>query len=85
MYDIMRTNIIKIGNSNGIIIPKGVLKTLGLCENQPVIIEIQSDGMLIKKEEVRLGWTEAAQRMRHQNEDALLMPDLFEDEIIDEW
>ncbi|WP_374111097.1 AbrB/MazE/SpoVT family DNA-binding domain-containing protein, partial [uncultured Porphyromonas sp.] len=45
----MRTKIIKIGNSCGIIIPSGVLKTLGVAEKSSVSITLSGDGMTIKK------------------------------------
>lgn len=81
----MRTNIIKIGNSNGVIIPAGVMKTLGLSERSEVTMHVSTDGIVIKKTPARSGWAEAAQKMRQNEDDELLLPDVFEDEVFEEW
>ncbi|MDO5036132.1 MAG: AbrB/MazE/SpoVT family DNA-binding domain-containing protein [Porphyromonas sp.] len=81
----MRASIIKIGNSNGVIIPSRVLKTLGLTEKSVVSMYFDADGITIKKAPPRAGWAEAAKKMRANEEDALLIPDVFEDEVLEEW
>lgn len=81
----MRTSIIKIGNSNGIIIPSGVLKTLGLSEKSVVTMHLDPEGITIKKALARHGWAEAAKRMRSNEDDMLLIPDVFEDENFEDW
>lgn len=81
----MRTNIIKIGNSNGIIIPAGVMNTLGLTEYSEVTIQVSTDGIFIRKMPSRCGWEEAAQMMRRNEDDELLIPDVFEDDAFEEW
>lgn len=81
----MRTKIIKIGNSCGIIIPSGALKTLGVAEKSSVSISLSGDGMTIKKSPTRFGWAEAAKLMRQNNDDELLIPAVFEDEIFENW
>lgn len=80
----MRTNIIKIGNSNGIIIPSGVMKTLGLTERSSVTIKLGSAGIIIKKTPARDGWEKAAQKMSSERDDELLIPDVFEDDLFEE-
>ena len=79
----MKASIIKIGNSRGVIIPQGLLKALGLCESSPITLQVHSAGILLKKESA--GWSEAAQMMRENNDDDLLIPEVFEDETLDEW
>jgi hypothetical protein len=81
----MKASIIKIGNSRGVIIPQGLLKALGLGESSPITFQVHSEGILIKKESARAGWSEAAQMMRENNDDDLLIPEVFEDETLDEW
>jgi antitoxin MazE len=81
----MRTSIIKIGNSSGIIIPRGVMRTLGLTERSSVTMQIETDVIVIKKTPARSGWEEAAQKMRMNGDDELLLPDVFEDEVFEEW
>lgn len=81
----MRTSIIKIGNSSGIIIPRGVMRTLGLTERSAVTMQVSTDGIVIKKTPARNGWSEAAQKMRRNGDDELLLPDVFEDEVFEEW
>lgn len=81
----MKTSIIKIGNSNGVIIPSGILKGLGLTEKTEVTIQVNSEGVLIKKTPSRDGWAQAAMEMRKNNDDQLLIPDVFEDESLDEF
>ena len=82
----MKASIIKIGNSRGVIIPQGLLKALGLCESSPITLQVHSEGiLLIKKESARAGWSEAAQMMRENNDDDLLIPEVFEDETLEEW
>lgn len=81
----MRTSIIKIGNSSGIIIPKAVMKTLGLTERSSVTMQIGTDGLVIKRTPARNGWEEAAQEMSRNGDDELLLPDVFEEDDFEEW
>ncbi|MGI6781440.1 MAG: AbrB/MazE/SpoVT family DNA-binding domain-containing protein [Acholeplasmataceae bacterium] len=46
----MKTQIKKIGNSKGIIIPAAIIKTLGLEEQDSLLLEVQGDSIIIKKE-----------------------------------
>jgi antitoxin MazE len=80
----METRIIKIGNSQGVIIPKHFLKQMNTEEK----VEIEmSNGVLIIKpiKKVREGWEEAAMAMHLAGDDNLLIPDTFEDDDIEEW
>jgi antitoxin MazE len=75
----MRTNIIQIGNSKGIILPSGLLRKLRLSTKSPVNISIEGEKIVIKAEP-RQGWAEAAWQMHKANDDKLLIPDVFTDE-----
>ncbi|MEO7264148.1 MAG: hypothetical protein ABIW38_04505 [Ferruginibacter sp.] len=54
----MEANIIKIGNSKGIIVPQNILKQANLSEK--VVLEIMDNGLMIlpKHTKARQGWAE---------------------------
>ena len=76
----MRTNITKIGNSKGLIIPAHVLKQCGFKDE--VHLEIKNDALVISKaRKPRSGWAEAIEREGDASN--LLIPDIsntFDDE-----
>lgn len=81
----METNIIKIGNSKGIIIPKQFLKLLGMEES--VQLELDNEKLIltpIKKKKPREGWEASFKEMHENGDDVLLIPDVFEDENFDD-
>lgn len=80
----MDANIIKVGNSNGIILPAALLKELKLTTKSTVRIELEK-GAIVIRPGVRLGWEEAAIKMRQNDDDELLIPDIFEDEPMEDW
>ncbi len=67
----VRTHIIKIGNSQGIRIPKLLLDQLGLGDE--VEIEVQGKQLVIRPtRSPRQGWNEQFQVMAAQGDDRLL-------------
>lgn len=66
----MKANIINIGNSQGIILPSGLLRQLGLSFKSVVNIEIDN-GAIIIKPDPRHGWAEAAKQMHEADDDQL--------------
>jgi len=71
----MKARIIKIGNSQGIRIPKVILEQTGLGEE--VELEIQDDQIIIRPLAYpRQGWEEAFESMAAQGDDRLLDTDL---------
>ena len=67
----MKARIIRIGNSQGIRIPKPLLEQSGLGEE--VELEVQPDQIIIRRAgRPRQGWAEAFQAMAEQADDALL-------------
>lgn len=67
----IRTRIVKIGNSQGIRIPKLLLEQSGI--HTEVEIEVQGDHLTIRTaKRLRTGWDEAFSLMAKQNDDALL-------------
>lgn len=80
----MKTNIINIGNSQGIILPSLLLRQLNLSFKSTVKVEIQ-DGAIIIKPEPRQGWTEAAKQMHEAKDDELLVEDFPDEFDQEEW
>ncbi len=67
----MKTQVIKIGNSKGIRIPKSILEHSGL--GKEVDIEVREDELIIRPiNKPRKGWSEAFRIMSEQNDDTLL-------------
>ncbi|OGQ54235.1 MAG: peptidase [Deltaproteobacteria bacterium RIFCSPLOWO2_02_FULL_53_8] len=67
----MKVNIVSVGNSKGIRIPKTLLKQLGFQEQADM--EIGKDGLVIKpvKGKPREGWSSAFKLMHERKEDLL--------------
>jgi antitoxin MazE len=67
----MRTNIVRIGNSRGIRIPKALLEQCKLGET--VELEVENDRLVIRPaDRPRQGWDEAFLQMAEHGDDALL-------------
>ena len=67
----MKTNIVRIGNSRGIRIPKAFIEQCRLGEE--VELEVQDDHLVIRSPtKPRRGWADAFRRMHEQGDDALL-------------
>jgi len=71
----VRTRIIKIGNSRGIRIPKALLEHAGLSEE--VELEAQQNQVVIRAVgKPRQGWEEAFRAMAEHGDDQLVDEDL---------
>lgn len=67
----MKTRIVRIGNSQGIRIPKPLLEQTGLRDE--VEVSVQDDALIIRPaRKARVGWAEAFQEMARHGDDALL-------------
>ena len=67
----IRTRIVKIGNSQGVRIPKLLLEQSGI--DTEVEIDVQGDHLTIRTASpARSGWAEAFALMAEQDDDALL-------------
>lgn len=73
----MKTSIRKMGNSRGVLIPKPFLTQTGMDCGE-VDIEIENDSIVIRKLEkkARQGWAEASKAIAAAGDDALVWPDL---------
>ena len=80
----MDANIIKVGNSNGVILPAALLKELKLSTKSTVRIAVEK-GAIVIRPGVRQGWEDSALRMHQNGDDELLIPDVFEDEPMEDW
>ena len=67
----MKTNIVRIGNSKGIRLPKAVMEQ---CHFEDTVeIEIEGNVLIIRPVHVRRsGWSEAFSGMAHREDDKLL-------------
>ncbi len=81
----MGHNIIRIGNSRGVIIPADILEKLGLTLRSAVDIELE-DNRIVIQAKPRQGWEEAARRLHEEGGDEMLLPDCFDDDFCkSEW
>ena len=82
----MKVNIVSIGNSKGIRIPKSILDQ---CDfNREAELEVQNNKLVIKpvKRKVREGWDRAFKLMHERKEDVLAVNDSLDLEMENwEW
>lgn len=80
----METSIIKIGNSKGFRLSKSILEKYNIHEKVEIILE---KGRIILKpiESPRKNWETAFQKMHQENDDQMLMNDVFDNETFEEW
>jgi antitoxin MazE len=71
----VKVNIISIGNSKGIRIPKSILDQCNF--NKEAELEVENNKLVIKpiKKRTREGWGEAFKLMHEREEDGLLLDD----------
>jgi antitoxin MazE len=76
----------KLGNSSGVIIPKSLLRDLGMAEGDPVEITLEPGRIVIVpiKQRARAGWAEASRNIAEARNDALVWPEFAnaEDEAL---
>lgn len=74
----VKTRIIKIGNSQGIRIPKLLLEQVHLTENEEVELEIKQDQIIVRpSHEVRYGWESAFREMAEHDDDKMFDGDML--------
>jgi antitoxin MazE len=67
----MKTRIVRIGNSQGIRIPKPLLEQTGLRDE--VEVSVQDDALIIRPaRKPRAGWADAFREMARRGDDASL-------------
>ncbi|NQT74641.1 MAG: AbrB/MazE/SpoVT family DNA-binding domain-containing protein [Chloroflexi bacterium] len=81
----IKTRIVKIGNSQGIRIPKPLLDQVDIREE--VELEVQDDQLVIRQVRgARLGWDDQFAKMAEMEDDHLLDEEIINSKWdIDEW
>jgi antitoxin MazE len=80
----MEISVIKIGNSKGVRLSKDILTRYNIKDKVELVLE-KGYIILKPKAEPRKGWESAFQKMHQNQDDNLLMDDIFEDESFDQW
>lgn len=80
----MELSVINIGNSKGIRLSKTILEKYNIQDKIELVLE---KGFIVLKPKVepRKGWENAFKKMHENNDDQLLIDDVFEDENFEEW
>jgi antitoxin MazE len=75
MEDAMLTTIRRLGNSQGILIPKPLLQQIGLEDQAEMRVE--GDALVLRrpKSAPRTGWAEASRKLAATGDDVLVMPE----------
>ena len=80
----MNIPVIPIGNSKGVRLSKTILEKYSIQDSLEIILE--EDYIVLKPStQAREGWDQAFKKMNEEGDDQLLLPDLFEDENLEEW
>ena len=73
----MKAQLVRIGNSQGVRIPKAVIEECGFAER--VELRVEGNRLIITPARApREGWDEAFAQMAEQGDDVLLLPDDLE-------
>jgi len=72
----VKTSIRKLGNSQGVLIPKPILAQVGLQEGEAEMT-VEGDAIVLRrvKPEARAGWAEACKALGSSGADALVWPE----------
>ena len=77
----MKTSIRKMGNSQGVLIPKPFLAKIGMLVDEDIDIDVEDDKIVIRKLEKRPreGWAQASQKIASAHDDGLVWPEFAND------
>jgi len=80
----MEISVIKIGNSRGIRFSKTLIERYNIRDTVDLILD---KGQIIIKplSNPRKGWDKAFTQMHTNGDDKLIIPDIFEEENLEEW
>jgi antitoxin MazE len=80
----MEVSVVKIGNSRGIRFSKTIIERYNIRDTVEMILD---KGHIIIKPlaRPRKGWDKAFIEMHANGDDKLIMPDIFEEENLEEW
>jgi len=81
----MRSRVVRIGNSQGIRIPKPLLEQIGMLDD--VELEVEDNRIIIRPvSHPRDGWEEAFKCMAREDDDVLVIDDeCLKNEWDEEW
>jgi antitoxin MazE len=76
----MVINVVRIGNSQGIRLPKALLETIHA--EKKLDVEVENNKIILRPvhSSSRQDWSEKFKQMHKKGEDKLLMHDVFDDE-----
>ena len=80
----MEVSVIKIGNSRGIRFSKTLLEKYNIRDTVELVLE-KNQIVIRPLSKPRSGWDKAFMEMNANGDDKLLIDDLFENEIHEEW
>jgi antitoxin MazE len=82
----MRAAVRKLGNSSGVIIPKSLLRDLGMAEGDAIEMTLEAGRIVLVpiKRRTRARWAEASQSIAQAHDDSLIWPEFgnTEDETL---
>ncbi len=81
----MHASIVRIGNSKGIRIPKRILEQCRIEDEVDLVVKGRRIVLTPVMKKPREGWAEAAARMHASGDDGLLIPDVLDDDVHEEW
>ena len=81
----MNVNVVRIGNSRGIRIPKQVLDQCQIAD--AVDLRVEENRIVLEPvtKQTREGWAREAQAMHEAGDDELLIPDVLDGDVELEW
>jgi antitoxin MazE len=80
----MKSKIISIGNSKGVIIPSSFMKDLGLTDS--VEMEVVENTLVIRPmSSARKGWEQQIALVAKSDKSNDRLPDFFKDENMENW
>ena len=82
----MKTTIRKMGNSQGVILPKPLLAQVGLKDEAELVVEDHAIVIRRPRGAIREGWAEASQAIAAAGDDGLVWPEFGnEDDTHLQW
>ena len=80
----MEISVINIGNSKGIRLPKTILEQYNISDTLELILE--KGKIILKPKSIpRKGWEKLFEQMNANRDDRLMIDDVFDDELFEEW
>ncbi len=80
----MDISVISIGNSKGIRLSKTLIEKYNIKDTVELVLE-KGYIILKPKSSPRKGWEKSFKKMHENGDDKLIIPDVFEDENLEEW